>query len=77
MADDWQPIKTAPRDGTPVIVWPPTYPGATSCAWWNSDAYAKCPRPFWDRADASLKSRSRDLPPTHWRPVLRGPGGAS
>jgi hypothetical protein len=47
----WQPIETAPHDGTYVIVWPPTWTGVTSCARWN---------------DMGRITVSRDNPPTHW-----------
>ena len=63
----WQPIETAPKDGTPVIVWPPTWTGVISCARWNNDQYAKKPKPYWRRTDANGRAtESRDKPPTHW-----------
>ena len=63
----WQPIETAPRDGTYVIVWPPTWTGVTSCANWNTDFYAKRPSPYWARTDDMGRvGRSRENPPTHW-----------
>lgn len=75
-ADVWPPIETAPRDGTLVIVWPPTYSGATSCARFNDDRFAKKPRPYWNRSDTAFTGASRGNPPTHWRPVLSGPEGS-
>ena len=70
----WQPIETAPKDGTVVIVWPPTWPGRTSLAFFSTNHFVGSPRPFWDRLDCR-KSLSRALPPTHWRPALTGPNG--
>ncbi len=64
-ANQWQPIETAPMDGTYVVVWPPSYTGVTSCAKWDNDEYAKKPRPYWYRTDAQT-NRSRELTPTHW-----------
>lgn len=72
-SEAWQPIESAPKDGTYVIVWPPTWPSATSCARWDADPYAVRSRPFWRRLDAVGVNDSRDYPPTHWRPVLDGP----
>jgi hypothetical protein len=73
MSDDWQPIETAPRDGSIIIVWPPSCPGATSCARWVEDALKVRPRPHFARLDTPTPSRDHGLPPTHWRPVLAGP----
>lgn len=79
---DWQPIETAPKDGTRIIVWPPTWPQpCTSCAVYDDDRYARKPRPYWRRLDEIQRRLSRMTPPTHWRPCLSGPneqkGGAS
>lgn len=73
MSNEWLPIETAPRDGTTIVVWPPTWAGTTSCAYWNSDEYARSPRPYWRRFDAFSVTASRQKSPTHWRPVLVGP----
>lgn len=65
--ETWQPIATAPLDGTYVLVWPPTWTGVISCARWSLDEYAKRPRPFWKRTDDMGRvTLSRDKPPTHW-----------
>ena len=71
MSDDmsgWQPIETAPKDGTVVIVWPPTWNAVTSCAYWVA---AEC---WWARLDLD-GSIVRPSEITHWRPVLTGPNG--
>ena len=71
----WQPIETAPKDGTPVLVYPPTWAKAiASIAKWNKDEYAKKPRPYWRRVDDYGKvTISRDNPPTHWMPLPAAP----
>lgn len=78
--EGWQPIETAPKDGTAVIVWPPSWPGVTSCARYDDDHCARHPRPYWDRGDAITVVNSRTNPPSHWKPCLTGPsepkGGA-
>lgn len=66
---EWMPIESAPKDGTRIIVWPPTWHGGVSCAKWDLDRYAKNPRPYWNRVDALRVGDSRDHPPTHWMPV--------
>ena len=79
MSDDmngWQPIETAPKDGTIVIVWPPTFTGAMSCARYDAQKHHLRPRPFWYRLDSYGGTfLCRERAPTHWRPVLTGPNG--
>lgn len=69
---DWQPIETAPKDGSAVLVWPPTWRGVLSAARWDSD-YGKKPNPYWRRIDAHAVMDSRNNPPTHWAPPPEGP----
>lgn len=73
--DLWQPIETAPRDGTYVLVYPPIWGGPTcSIAQFDNDGFARKPRPFWYRIDADSQTRSREKPPTHWQPMPAPPG---
>lgn len=67
----WQPIETAPKDGSTVLVYPATWSNRTgSTAHWNGDTYAKNPRPYWERDDAFGRvMQSREKPPTHWMPL--------
>ena len=68
---EWLPIETAPKDGTSILVWPPTWTGkAASIAKWDEDRYSKNPRPYWLRDDAFNRvTISREKPPTHWMPL--------
>ena len=59
---EWYPIETAPKDGTYIIVWPSTWPGAISCAYWPEDA----DYPYWERTDAFGAHFTHKLQPTHW-----------
>ena len=64
---EWMDISTAPKDGTYIIVWPPTWPGVTSCAKWDKDEFEINPKPYWRRIDAGGRtSIDRGKPPTHW-----------
>ena len=78
-ARSWQPIETAPKDGTAVMVYPPTWNGrSASIATWKRDKFAKKPRPYWDRDDDMGRvTISRELPTTHWMPMPELPGDAS
>ena len=72
---EWQPIETAPKDGTAVLVYPPTWRERTaSVAVWDNDEYARKPRPYWRRDDDMGKvTYSRERPPTHWMPLPTPP----
>lgn len=70
---EWLPIESAPKDGSAVIVWPPTWRGVVSCARWDDDKYAKKPRPYWNRTDAIRTGDSRDNPPSYWMPLPSPP----
>ena len=74
-ARGWQPIDTAPKDGTSVLVYPPTWNGRSAAiAKWESDKYAKKPRPFWRRDDDMGRvTISRERSPTHWMPLPLSP----
>ena len=66
----WQHIDTAPKDGAIILVYPATWSKMTaSPACWDDDRYAKNPRPYWNRLDATRTRDSRDSPPSHWMPM--------
>lgn len=70
----WQPIETAPRDGTIVLVHPATWTGmSASPARWDDNRYAKHPRPYWNRIDTVSAHISRAYEPTHWQPLPEPP----
>lgn len=60
--EPWQPIETAPRDGSRVLVW---YGFALTARWRSS---GKCPNPFW-----GWHSGENWVEPTHWMPLPAGP----
>lgn len=66
----WQPIETAPRDGTKIDLW---FAGA-----WNERMPGFVWRPgvdFWHN-DSTHQSYNDDPNIiTHWRPLPAGPGG--
>lgn len=69
----WHPIELAPKDGTYVLVWPPTWNGGVmSCAKWDEDFVAKRPSPYWRRTDTTSATRCRDNQPTHFA-LIAGP----
>ena len=76
LADPWRPIEEAPKDGTRVLVYPPTWEGSGSCsvASWDEDKYSRRPRPFWKRSDDFGRvTTSRERPPTHFMPLPSAP----
>ena len=66
-ARDWQPIDTAPKDGTAVLVYPGTWSDrSASIAKWKSEK----PRPYWSRDDdLGRVTLSRERQTTHWMPL--------
>lgn len=75
----WQPISTAPKDGTVVLVYRPDaygWGGKVDLAYWDDDRYAKKPRPYWHSARLIIDiQESRRMAPTHWMPLPDPPGG--
>lgn len=67
MSDAWQPIETARKDGTAVIVWPPISRGTITIASWSHS--------FWDHRHYDGNPCWSPPKPTHWRPLLTGPNG--
>lgn len=77
MFGEWQPIETAPKDGSPVLVYPPLWVNKTcSIAKYNDDKFAKKPKPYWNRDDCFGRiTENRMKPPTHWMPLPLPPSG--
>jgi hypothetical protein len=65
----WQPIETAPKDGTRVMLYRPGQDPVFGR--WNSDRFASKPKPFWDHDLIRLHGMldARKNPPTHWQPL--------
>ena len=70
-ATGWQPIETAPRDGTEVDLWFHPYTGRCRRLpdmWWN-------PRMGWRNGSLStvIHGSEEGTRITHWRPIPGGP----
>ena len=67
---NWQPIETAPRDGTEILLYVGTLCHDYGVAWWNGE--------WWEmgsRECAGMKDRF-DVEfgaPTHWMPLPEPP----
>jgi hypothetical protein len=75
MKDSWQPIESAPKDGTDILLYrPDAYAwGKVSVGDWDPDTYAKKPRPYWRSWHKLISiSEARAWEPTMWKP-LTGP----
>jgi hypothetical protein len=55
----WQPIETAPRDGTPVDLW--------------HKVGARIPETWWDAEDCCWSCAMDDSEFTHWMPMPHPP----
>jgi hypothetical protein len=68
--EGWQPIETAPKDGTPVrLKWESTTVEATG-RWCRAD---KWPQPFSTDDWRDVKGDDVLLMPTHWMPIPPSP----
>lgn len=78
----WQPIETAPKDGSAVLL---AAPGRVTCGSWLApsdepriyyrEGYAPEAEwddfePFWQSEDGGF---TQDAPPTHWMPMPEPP----
>lgn len=77
---EWQPIETAPKDGSKVLT---ARGDGDKCraviSWWNEDKYAKDPRPYWECHEQRYLGVwwARTNPPTHWMPLPPPPKEAA
>jgi len=70
---EWQPIETAPKDGTSIILYEPNRK-KVQIGKWDNDRWAKKPRPYWAMVSGySDKTYERMFPPTHWQPLPPSP----
>lgn len=82
MVYQFEPIETAPRDGTRIQLY---YPAESPyrderkiVGAWSRDQHARKPRPYWTNDQERLWGVRdlRDNPPTHWAPLLPSPSAA-
>ena len=73
-AQDWQPIETAPKDGTMVFVWFPDMPKAFLEEY---EGRIKLGRFVEGLQEWSVQDVGGNIPPkvTHWRPLFDPPKG--
>jgi hypothetical protein len=78
IARSWQPISTAPKDGTTILVWCPEMGGGSISAGLPVAAYWYSRGNCWWPAYCGQGSVDEGLPddPTHWRSI-EPPGGAA
>lgn len=72
----WQPIETAPKDGTRILLAGPEGPFKQPVVGrWDEDKYAAKPKPYWnnDRAGIFGIREIRTNQPTHWMPIHQMP----
>jgi hypothetical protein len=74
---EWQPISTAPKDGTLVMLWDPDGDPNYYIARWFADHRYRREGPFgpfvWTNGDPASGIRlARDVP-THWMPLPAPP----
>lgn len=61
-AEQWRPIETAPKDGTPILLWNPT---------WYQDKGGMCVG-LWSTVSPAgwyAVEHAMHIDPTHWRPL--------
>lgn len=70
---EWQPIATAPKDGTHILLHKAD--GAITVGRYDDDKHASRPRPYWHTERGYLFGRrdDRDCSPTHWMPIPEPP----
>lgn len=67
---EWQPIETAPRDGTEILGWCEIGVVVVS---WNEQRFHKNPKPYWDSNRQSVTWMREYCQPTHWQPLPQPP----
>ena len=75
----WQPIDTAPKDGTHILIIIPyteewRKPTVAIARWYNDSYNRKYrkPRPYWQWDEMRVGSQ-RELQPTRWMPLPEVP----
>jgi len=81
---EWQPIETAPKDGTRVFLWLPKIEGvqhekriesAWSCwnCWGNEYGNGPAYNVVWVQGKYSKEPKHEHIQPTHWMPLPEAP----
>lgn len=71
---EWFPESTAPKDGTIIMIWPPSRPGIVTCAaWCYGEPFQHQTTMRWVRSDELECPIAKDRRFTHWSPVPSGP----
>jgi hypothetical protein len=69
---NWQPISTAPLDGTQILLyWPDLYSHPyIATGYRNQNKYVRNSRPYWcpDHMQGGV-TRLRERRPSHWQPL--------
>ncbi|MEY4376770.1 MAG: hypothetical protein RJB26_1320 [Pseudomonadota bacterium] len=71
-ADQWEPIETAPKDGTEVCLWGPKFRRPKVGSFRVDEGFSGNTKPLWlddSYDDFSTGYAANPLQPTHWRPV--------
>ena len=69
----WQPINTAPKDGTKVLLFwgnAAEQHQRIEVGQWHDNRNAKNPRPYWEGMAAHNVRNYRQFPPSHWQPLV-------
>ena len=67
---EWQPIETAPKDGTKVLL--VSNRGQVYIGQYDDDRWVRKPEPYWCIAGMP-KTHARAQRPTHWMPLPEPP----
>lgn len=78
---EWLDIRTAPKDGTEILLWVPGFKTRRlRVGYWIDSAtieygVQKRRTQRWSVSDALSLMHDIDLEPTHWAPIPVGPAG--
>ncbi len=70
LGHQWQPIETAPKDGTPILLWAPEWKYVSRCGWWQSSINGSDDAGWTDGTVISWNYQEVSiLLPTRWMPL--------
>jgi hypothetical protein len=69
-ASPWQPIETAPKDGTTILT---LNDGCVRLSRWNEEKHHANPKPYWGFLGPWGTRYQREHQPTHWMPLPEPP----